>query len=182
MELETQKYFDLSSFGGDGSWFADRRFVTIANYTYTQSRLMVGANDGTTVFGAASTIASDFFQDGAPLTGQSDHIANLQFGFENTERLSQQTLLLSYASKRVSSRGLNGSPPQPDVIEKPGLRIDFVAREAMDFLGQEIELKFEARNITARRHEEFQQSGANRIEINTYDLGRTLTLSASVTF
>ena len=80
------------------------------------------------------------------------------------------------------SRGLNGSPPQPDVIEKPGLRIDFVAREAMDFLGQEVELKFEARNITARKHEEFQQSGTNRIDVNTYDLGRTLTLSASVTF
>ena len=96
--------------------------------------------------------------------------------------ISQQTLLLSYASERVISRGLNGSPPQPDVIEKPGLRIDFVAREAMDFLGKEIELKFEARNITARKHEEFQQSGANRIDVNTYDLGRTLTLSASVTF
>ncbi|MDP3676179.1 MAG: TonB-dependent receptor [Novosphingobium sp.] len=181
-EIEAQKYFDVSSFGGDTSWFANRRFVTIANYTYTKSKLMVGPNDSTTVFGAASTIASDYFQDGAPLTGQSDHIANLQFGFENTERLSQQTLLLSYSSKRVTSRGLNGSPPQPDVIEKPGLRIDFVAREAMDFLGQEIELKFEARNITARKHEEFQQSGANRIDINSYNLGRTLTLSASVTF
>ena len=143
---------------------------------------MVGAGDTTTVFGASSTIASDYFQNGAPLTGQSDHIANLQIGFENTERLSQQTLLVSYASKRVVSRGLNGSPPQPDVIEKPGLRIDFVAREAMDFMGQEIELKFEARNLTAVKHEEFQQSGSNRIDINTYDLGRTIALSASVTF
>ena len=134
------------------------------------------------MFGAASTRASDYFQNGAPLTGQSDHIANLQLGFENTERLSQQTLLLSYASKRAISRGLNGSPPQPDVIEKPGLRIDLVMREAMDFYGQEIELKFEARNITARKHEEFQSLGKNRVDVNTYDLGRTLSLSASVTF
>jgi outer membrane receptor protein involved in Fe transport len=181
-EVEATKYFDLAGLGGDKSWFADRRFVAIGNYTWTKSKLMVGANDSTTVFGAASTIASDYFQDGAPLTGQSDHIANLQLGFENTERLSQQTLLLTYASKRVVSRGLNGSPPQPDVIEKPGLRIDFVAREAMDFRGQEIELKFEARNITARKHLEFQQSGDNRININTYDVGRTIALSASVTF
>ena len=181
-EFEVQKYFDLSSLGGDKSWFAERRLVAIGNYTYTKSKLMVGAGDRTTVFGAASTIASDYFQDGAPLTGQSDHIANIQLGFENTERLSQQTLLVSYASKRVVSRGLNGSPPQPDVIEKPGLRIDFVARETMDFMGQEVELKFEARNLTARKHEEFQQSGANRLEINTYDLGRTIALTASVTF
>ena len=182
-EFELQKYFDISSLGDeDKNWFTDRRIVVIANYTYTRSKIMVAAGDTTSVFGAASTRASDYFRDGAPLTGQSDHIANLQLGFENTERLSQQTLLLSYASKRAISRGLNGSPPQPDVIEKPGLRIDFVAREAMDFLGQEVELKFEARNITARKHEEFQQSGTNRIDVNTYDLGRTLTLSASVTF
>jgi outer membrane receptor protein involved in Fe transport len=181
-EVELVKYFDISSFGSDKSWFANRRFVTIANYTYSKSKLKVAPGDTTTVFGAASSIATDYFRDGAPLTGQSDHIANVQLGFENTERLSQQTLLLSYASKRVISRGLNGSPPQPDVIEKPGLRIDFVGREAMDFLGKEIELKFEARNITARKHEEFQQSGANRIDVNTYKLGRTLTLSAAVTF
>ena len=181
-EVELVKYFDITSFGGEKSWFADRRFVTIANYTYSKSKLKVSPGNSTRVFGAGSSIATDYFRDGAPLTGQSDHIANVQLGFENTERLSQQTLLLSYASERVISRGLNGSPPQPDVIEKPGLRIDFVAREAMDFLGQEIELKFEARNITARKHEEFQQSGTNRIDVNTYDLGRTLTLSASVTF
>ena len=182
-EFELQKYFDISSLGGDDkNWFTDRRIIVIANYTYTKSKIMVSAGDTTSVFGAASTRASDYFRNGAPLTGQSDHIANLQFGFENTERLSQQTLLLSYASKRAISRGLNGSPPQPDVIEKPGLRIDLVMREAMDFYGQEIELKFEARNITARKHEEFQSLGKNRVDVNTYDLGRTLSLSASVTF
>ena len=181
-EVELTKYFDISGLGGEKTWFANRRIVAVANYTYTRSKLKVASGDSTTVFGASSTIATDYFRNGAPLTGQSDHIANLQLGFENTERLSQQTVLLSYASERVVSRGLNGSPPQPDVIEKPGLRIDFVAREAMDFLGQEIELKFEARNITARKHEEFQQSGTNRIDVNTYDLGRTLTLSAAVNF
>ena len=181
-EVELTKYFDISGLGGEKTWFANRRIVAVANYTYTRSKLKVASGDSTTVFGASSTIATDYFRDGAPLTGQSDHIANLQLGFENTERLSQQTVLLSYASERVVSRGLNGSPPQPDVIEKPGLRIDFVAREAVDFLGQEIELKFEARNITARKHEEFQQSGTNRIDVNTYDLGRTLTLSAAVNF
>jgi outer membrane receptor protein involved in Fe transport len=180
-EVEVQKNFDLDGLG-IGYGFDERRLVAIGNYTFTKSELKVSPSDQTSVFGAFSTIATDFFRDGAPLTGQSDHIANVQIGFEHPDRLSQQTLLLSYASNRVVSRGLNGTPPQPDVIEKPGLRIDFVAREAMDFMGQEIELKFEARNITARKHEEFQKSGDNRIDVNTYDLGRTLSLSASVTF
>ncbi len=65
----------------------------------------------------ASTLATDYFQDGAPLTGQSEHIANLQIGLENRERLSQQTILVTYASERTVSRGLNGTPAQPDVIE-----------------------------------------------------------------
>ncbi|MET0180059.1 MAG: TonB-dependent receptor [Novosphingobium sp.] len=179
-EFELQKTFDLAGIGFGGDWVAERRLVMGANYTYTKSELKVGADATTTVFGAASTIASDYFRDGAPLTGQSDHIANLQLSLEHPDRLSQQTLLLSYASERVTSRGLNGSPPQPDVIERPGFRLDFVAREAMDFLGQDVELKFEARNITGRRHVEFQQSGSNRIDVNTYDVGRSFALSASL--
>lgn len=181
-EVELQKYFDLSGLGGDNSWFAGRRFVASANYTYTKSKLKVSANDTTAVFGASSTIATDYFRDGAPLTGQSDHIANLQLGLESTDTLSQQTLLLTYASDRVVSRGLNGTPPQPDVIERPGLRLDFVAREDVKFLGQDVELKFEARNITGRKREEFQKSGSNRLDINTYDVGQSFLLSAILKF
>ena len=181
-EVELVKYFDTAPVFGEGEFWANRRFVTIANYTYTQSKLKVSASDTTAVFGAASPIATDYFHDGDPLTGQSDHIANLQLGLEDTDHLSQQTILLSYSSARVVSRGLNGSPRQPDVIEKPGFRLDFVAREEMDFLGRPIELKFEARNLTARRHEEFQQSGSNRIDVNTYDLGRVFNLAVSTTF
>ncbi len=181
-EVELVKYFDTAPLMGDGAFWANRRFVTIANYTYTQSKLKVAAGDVAPVFGASSSIATDYFQDGDPLTGQSDHIANLQLGMEDTETLSQQTILLTYASPRVVSRGLNGSPRQPDVIEKPGLRIDFVAREEADFLGLPIEIKFEARNLTARKHVEFQQSGTNRIDTNTYDVGRTFSLSVSTTF
>jgi len=177
-EFDVQKYFDLSGVGEGDFWDA-RRLVAIGNYTFTQSKLKVEAGDTVQVFGAASNIASDYFQDGAPLTGQSDHIVNLQLGLEDEDRLSQQTILLSYASDRVVSRGLNGTPPQPDVIESPGLRLDFVWREGFDLFGAEMEAKFEARNIFGRGHEEFQQSGDNRIDINTYDLGQSFALSIS---
>lgn len=177
LEIEAQKLFNLDSLG---SMFNSRRLVLSGNYTYTKSELKVGADDRTAVIGVNDPLAIDYFQDGSPLTGQSDHVANLQVGFEHRDRLSQQTFLLNYASERVVSRGLNGSPPQPDVIEKPGLRLDFVAREGFKLLNRELEVKFEARNLTGEKHEEFQESGSNRIERNTYDLGRSFSLSATI--
>lgn len=175
IELEAQKYFPLS---GSGAFFNDRRIIAIANYTYTDSKIKVSGGE-TTVINGVALDASDFFKDGAPLTGQSDHLANLQLGLENTERLSQQTLLLTYASKRVTARGPSG---QPDVIEHPGVVLDFVAREGFKLAGREVELKFEARNLTRRRYEEYQESGDNRIYFNRYKVGTTFTLGGSVKF
>lgn len=177
-EIELQKYFDVSSWG---NFFNGRRVVLVGNYTFSESALSVKPDDTVAVFGAFSTIASDYFDDGAPLTGQSRHIANAQIGFESQDKLSQQTVLISYASKRVASRGLNNTT-QPDVIEYPGIQLDFVAREGVNLLGVAAELKFEARNILGTKHQEYQSNGTNRIDHNTYDVGRTFSLSASVTF
>lgn len=175
-EFEVQKYTDLNGLGG---FFANRRLVTIANYTYTKSEIQVEAGDTVAIFGTTVQPTSNVFRDGVPLTGQSDHVANLQIGIEHPDKLSQQTLLLSYASKRVTSRGPVG---QPDIVEAPGLRIDFVARQGVTLFGTEVDLKFEARNLTGQRREEFQQNATNRIEINTYDVGTSVSVSASVKF
>jgi len=177
-EVELTKYLDLSEMGG---LLTTRRLVAVANYTYTKSKLGVSANDTVPVYLGRISIqpATNYFVDGTPMTGQSDHIANLQLGFEDTDSLSQQTFLLSYSSTRVVSRGGGG---MPDIIERPGLRLDFVARQGVTLGGQEIDLKFEARNITGRSHEEFQQAGGNRVEINTYKVGRSFSLSASLKF
>jgi outer membrane receptor protein involved in Fe transport len=123
--------------------------------------------------------ASNVFDDGQPLTGQSDHLANLQIGLENTDRLSQQTLLLTYASKRVTNRGQG---EQPDIFEKPGLRLDFVAREGIRLFGVEGELKFEARNLTGEDYEEFQALNGSRVDYNSYDVGRSFSLGLSIKF
>ena len=171
-EVEVQKYFDA---------FADRRVLLAANYTWTKSKLKIAEGDTTQVYGSSSTNALDYFRDGAPLTGQSEHIANVQFGLEQDGGLSQQTFLLNYASKRVTSRGLVQSG-QPDIFENPGFTLDFVARQGVDLGGAEVEVKFEARNITGRKHLEYQDFEAGRIQVNTYDLGRVFSLSASVNF
>ena len=177
-EVELIKYVNLDGlFSSDA--FATRRFVTIANYTYTKSKLKVRDDDTTAVFAFSSTRALDFFRDGVPLTGQSDHLVNLQFGLEDRNRLSQQTLLLTYASDRVTNRGAG---TQPDIKERPGLRLDFVAREGVTLLGIATELKVEVRNITGTRYQEFQQAGSNRVYYNRYKVGTSASVGLGITF
>lgn len=185
-EIELQKYFPLSFIGSP--FFDTRRLVFVGNYTYTQSKIKaddtlvpdISARVGTVALRAAK----DLFRDGAPLGGQSDHLVNVQVGIEDTERTSQATLLFSYASDRVTARGasnLGGSAFLPDVVERPGIRLDFVARQGVQLLGSEVELKFEARNLTGTRYQEFQTfSNGNRVDINRYNVGTTVSLSASL--
>ena len=176
-EFEVQKYFALDTLA-DAAFWASRRLVLIGNYTFTKSEIQVSAGD-TTVINGVTQDASNFFFDGAPLTGQSDHLINFQIGLEDQDKLSQQTILVTYASPRVTSRGPSG---QPDSREKPGISVDFVARQGINLLNKEIELKFEARNLTGRNYEEVQTSGDNKIYFNRYKLGRTFSLSASLKF
>ena len=178
VEIETQKYFDLSGLGDEG-FFSTRRAVVIANYTYTQSKIAVKAGDTVAVFNSSTTNALDFFSNGSPLTGQSDHLVNLQLGMEDTERLSQQTILLTYASDRVTSRGASG---QVDIKEKPGFQLDFVAREGFTVWGKEAELKFEARNLTNTKYQEFQQNGENIIFYNRYKQGISASIGVEINF
>ena len=179
-EIEAQKYFKLDRIFGDGKFWASRRAVVIANYTFSQSSISVGPNDPASVFGLSGiTRANQLFRNGVPLTGQSDHLANLEIGFEDQDRLSQQTFLLNYASRRATIRGGSG---QPDIYEYPGFRLDFVARQGVKIAGVNTELKLEVRNITGTRFQEFQQNGANRIYYNLYDVGTTATLGLSVNF
>jgi outer membrane receptor protein involved in Fe transport len=179
-EAEVQKKFPMSDWL-DGGFFADRSLIAIANYTYTHSKLKVSANDSVAVFGSSSTLATDFFRDGSPLTGQSDHLVNMQLGLEERGKLSQQTLILSYASKRVTSRGL-ANQNQPDVYEYPGFNLDFVVRQGIKLVGQDLDLKLEARNITNRKYRETQSNGTNTVIYNRYALGTTFNFSISMTF
>lgn len=176
-EVEVQKYVPLENLG-KGNFWQERRLVMIGNYTYSQSKITVDDGDMTVLNGTALP-ADNLFFDGVPLTGQSDHLVNVQIGLENMERLSQQSLLLTYASPRVTSRGPSG---QPDLREKPGLQLDFVARQGFDLSGREVELKFEARNLTGRNYQEVQEFGDNRIYFNRYKMGRSFALSAAMKF
>ena len=175
-EFESQLGKELYDWGG---FFETKRAILIANYTYTTSELKVRDGDIVSVFPFADQPASNFFNDGVALTGQSDHLVNLQLGLEDTEDLQQFTVLLSYASERVTSRS---TANLPDIVEDPGLRLDLVYRQGLNLGGVPLELKLEARNVTGRDHFEFQDNGTRRIDINSYEVGRSFGASISAEF
>ncbi len=177
-ELEVQKYFPLAEWF-DGPFLSSRRAVVIGNYTHTDSEISVDADDTVSVFGTAVQPASNFFVDGSQLTGQSDHLVNLQFGLESESGLSQQTILLSYSSDRVTSRGPAGLP---DIYESPGLRVDFVARQALHLFNTDLEAKLEVRNILGEGYEEFQERAGHTVYYNRYDVGTAVSASITVNF
>ncbi len=175
-ELDVQYTYDLIDLGG---FFETKALVLMANYTYTQSEISVQDGDLTQVFPSGAVPAANLFTDGVPLTGQSDHLANFQIGLEDVDRLQQLTLMINYASERVTSRGTSGLP---DVVENPGLTLDLVMRQGLDLFGTESELKLEARNILGRDNLEYQTDGVRRVEINSYDVGTSFSVSLSVDF
>ena len=179
VELEVQKFVPLGGIGLD-----NHRLALIGNYTFSKSEIQVQDGD-TTVLNdlRGPRPAREVFFDGDPRTGQSDHIANAQIGIENTQRLQQLTLLLNYASERVTSRGpASAGVRQADLIERPGLTVDVVARQGLRFAGGELELKFEARNLTNSDYAETQDVRGTRINVNRYGLGRSFSLGASLKF
>lgn len=182
-ELELQKYFPLYDFAQGSKFFESRRLYIGANYTFTDSEVKVGEGDTTVQAGSAGTpvAASAVFRDGSRLTGQSKHVANLQFGLEDEDSLSQQTLIINYASDRVTVRAPI-SDDAPDWIESPGVQLDFVVRQGFALLGADMEFKFEARNLLGERYEETQTLNSSQILINTYDRGRSFSVSLSAEF
>ncbi len=174
-ELDFQYGYDLYDLGG---WFMSKKLALSANYTYTNSEISVSEDDRTLISGSGEVDAALYFDDGDPLTGQSDHVGNLSIGLEDLDKLQQFTIMLNYASERVTSRGFQ----RPDIVENPGLTVDFVARQEVSVLKHPFELKFEARNIFGRDNLEYQENADYRIDINTYDVGTSFSLGVSTEF
>ena len=188
-ELELQKYLPLEGLGG---FFETRRLLIGANYTYSKSELVVGdeavaAPIQPTSPDPANPImitvpASVIFENGAPLVGQSEHLLNVQIGIEDSERLSQLTLMANYASERVTFRG-SRSPVYPDAVEEPGLSVDVVLRQSVRIGGAEAEFSLEARNIFETAYRERQDYGeGGLIEVNSYRRGARLSAGLSFRF
>jgi TonB-dependent receptor len=177
-EIEVKKVFEPFI---DMAWFQSKRWLVQANYTYAKSEVQVDAGD--VVFplagGGAARPASDYVTDGDQLQGQSDHTANLQFGFEDDEAQSQATLLVTYVSERISARG---RPGQPDLVQRPGVMVDFTYNKDFVAWERDFSFGFKARNLLDEEFEEFQELGAGRVDNLRYGLGRSFSVSLSTKF
>lgn len=177
-ELDFKKLFD-SPF--EGAFFGSKRWLVGANYTFSDSQVKVGEDDVVYPLAGAGAPrrALDYVKDGSQLQGLSKHLANIQFGWEDEEHRSQATILATYVSKRISARG---RPDQPDLVQEPGVTVDFTYRKAFDVRDRELEFTFKARNLLGEDFEEYQVLGGGRVDANTYDLGQTFSVSLSTRF
>ena len=176
-EIEARKYLPLDRMGG---FFGSRRLALIGNYTYSDSEIKIREGDTTISFTSQpNPIDASFVFDTSRklrLTGQSKHLLNAQISLEDTDRLSQQSILLTYASERATARGPNLTP---DFIERPGISLDVVLRQGVPIMGRMIEFKAEARNLLGTNYRESQYLNGSRLDINRYDLGTSFSFSAT---
>jgi TonB dependent receptor/TonB-dependent Receptor Plug Domain len=181
-ELEVKKYFEFLDAGSP--FIANKRWLMQANYTWSTSETQVGADD--VVFtqggGGAPEQASFFIVDGSRLQGQSDHVANLQLGWEDDTARSQATIIVNYVSERVTARGAGAAGSrEPDYVQDPGVFLDFVYRKDFEYGGRDMGFALELRNLLGTDYDEFQELG-NKIRINNYDLGTSGTVSLTARF
>jgi len=177
-EIDAKKYWEWPDHSMD--FVANKRWLVQANYTFADSEVTV--ENGDVVFplsaGGAARPASDYIIDGSKLQGQSDHLANLQLGWEDDAARSQATILVTYVSERSSARG---RPGEPDLIQDPGVILDFVYRKDFDWMGRDLGLAVELRNLLDEEYIEYQEQG-NRIIANGYDLGMSGSISLTARF
>jgi len=180
LELEYRQYFD---FPLDIGWFRDRDWRFAVNYTYTDSEIIAPA--GTQVLDPISNSlrdASFFNLDGSTLQGTPENIVNAQLGWEGDR--DQLTILLNWVDDRILQRGFDSpSGSLPDVIEEPGVQLDFQYRRSFETMGQEFSLGVSGRNLLDERHREYQNNATiGETEFNTYDRGRSFSVSLSTSF
>ncbi|MHB8911092.1 MAG: TonB-dependent receptor domain-containing protein [Lysobacter sp.] len=177
-EVDYRQYFDLPF---QANWLGDSRVFFGANYTYSKSEVSV--KEGDVVFPLSGNgqprPASELVRDGSQMQGQSEHLANLQFGIEDLATRSTATLLVGYAGERISARG---RPNQPDLIQNPGTMVDLVLRKGFNLGSTVMTLGFEARNLLGEEYQEYQKLGGGRVDINRYDLGTSYSLSLTAAF
>ncbi len=183
LELEFEKRWGADVLGLGDSW-ASKDLIIRSNYTYTNSSVSA---DGE-VFITPPTVnpsagvsplvlsAAGLYSDGRALQGQSDHLANLQLGIEDSDKGWEATVLLNYSSERIRavedlSNGL------PAIIEQLPISLDFVVNYDLRVLGGDYELGFKIKNILDDGYEASQSLNGSKVIVDDYDIGRTASIS-----
>ncbi|PZO07651.1 MAG: TonB-dependent receptor [Alphaproteobacteria bacterium] len=180
VEVEAKKYFEFPDMAN--AFITNKRWLVQANYTYSDSEVQVDASDRVVSPGGGDQSASFFIADGSRLQGQSEHVANLQLGWEDDTARSQATFIVNYVSERITARGAgDANNREPDYVQDPGVFLDFVYRKDFEYAGRDLGFSLELRNLLNTDYDEFQELG-NKILINNYDLGSSASVSLTARF
>jgi outer membrane receptor protein involved in Fe transport len=175
-ELEYRSRFEMPF---DHAFLTGKEWLFSVNYTYTFAELEAGAGDF--VFDplriGERSPASNFALDGQTLQGTPEHIVNMQFGYEGEQ--SQATVLVGWVSERVLQRGLGGLS---DVVDESGVNVDLTYRRNFLLGGTSFSVGFNARNLLDERYVESLETSAGTLDFNSYDRGRSLSVSLSAEF
>ena len=156
------------------------------NYSYTNSEVSADGDVLTASFNAGSieqnVIAGEsFIIDGRRLQGQSDHVVNAQFGYDNERAGSSFRVLFNYASDRIrTTESLVAN--QPAIIEQPPLSLDLTYSKDFNFKGGLYTLGVSAKNLTGANYSARQSGTENTIVVDRFDRGQSLSVSLKRSF
>ena len=143
----------------------NRDLFVKANATYIDSEVMRSAAN----FGEVTNLEG-------PMQGQSEILANVQFGFENLESNEFFNIVLNYVDERIYRLGTNS---RPDLIEKPPFELNVVySRDIYTAYDRPVGLSVKLKNLLDEGAERLQGS-----EIaEAYDIGTTLSIGLNYSF
>lgn len=189
IELEYQQVLPLQDWGVNFEWLSSKDITLKTNYTFTDSE--IGADGDVLLFIRSSTndtllsrsvSAAGFIEDGRQLQGQSEHLVNFQIGYEDFEARSEANILVNFASERIRTGEALNNPDAPAVLEEPPISVDFVYNRDFTVFGGDYAFGFKVQNLFGDEYRAFQQAGADTLDVDTYDIGTTASVSLSRRF
>lgn len=114
-----------------------------------------------------------FDSRGRALQGQSEWVVNTQLTWDDVDRDIQASLLFNWADDRLVDVGTDDLP---GAVEEPAPWLDFAYRQAAELFGQNMILKFKARNLL----DQDIKVTRGQVTEREYNLGRTFTFAVSV--
>ena len=185
-ELEYEQTFDLAEVY-DGAFWQDAEVFVKANYTYTSSEMSAGEDESVIVAIPSAGEptqsvegASGYINDGQTLQGQSEHLANLQLGWENSD--SRTALLFNYTGERTRALA-NVARGLPEVVEEPPFLVDLVHSREFELNGGDyLDVRFAVRNLLGEDYVATQSASDTSLTVDAYEIGTTFSISVSRSF
>jgi TonB-dependent receptor len=183
-EIEYEQTFALADMY-DGEFWSDAEVFIKANYTFTSSEMSA---DGQVIVAtpqagqpqATVEDASGYIRDGQTLQGQSEHLANLQIGWQDDNQ--RTALLLNYTGERTRALA-NVARGLPEVVEEPPLTLDLVHSRSFEMQdGGMFDVRFAARNLLGEDYVATQSAGGTSFTVDAYEIGTTFSLSLTRSF